>query len=134
MRDPAVSEALEKGGIVDITTYGRRSGEARRIEIVCFAVEGRLYITGLPGRRGWYANVTADPRMTLHLKRGVTADLPARARPVTDPAERRRVLEHATAAWGRSHQIEAFVASSPLIDVLLDDGARDGTGEAAPAA
>ena len=38
--------ALHEGGIIDITTTGRTSGEPRRIEIVFFDVDGRVYITG----------------------------------------------------------------------------------------
>ena len=77
----------------------------------------------MPGRRGWLANLGADPRMTFHLKRGVTADLPATARIVTDDAERRRLLEHITAVWGRQAQLDVFVARAPLIEVRFDDPA-----------
>ena len=48
---------------IDITTYGARSGEPRRIEIWFHYVEGRWYLTGSPGRRDWYANLRADPRL-----------------------------------------------------------------------
>lgn len=51
----------------------------------------RTYISGLPGSRGWYANVVADPEFVFHLKETAHVDLPARARPMTDPGERRRV-------------------------------------------
>lgn len=117
----AITAALREGGIVDITTRGRRSGEPRRIEIVSFNVDGRVYISGLPGRRGWLANLAADPRMVFHLKRGPRADLPARARIIRDEAERRPVLERVTEAWTRQSQLEAFVAGSPLIEVVFDD-------------
>ena len=33
MLDPKVQEALEKDLIIDITTTGRKSGDARRLEI-----------------------------------------------------------------------------------------------------
>lgn len=116
-----IATALRRGGIIDITTTGRHSGRPRRIEIVFFNVGDRVYITGLPGRRAWLANLRADPRLTLHLKQGVVADLPASARIVTDEAERRPVMERVTEAWGRQSQLEAFVAGSPLIEVILDD-------------
>ena len=77
----------------------------------------------MPGRRGWLANLDADPRLTFHLKRGVQADLPATARIVTDEAERRALLEHITGVWGRQAQLESFVARAPLIEVLFDDPA-----------
>jgi deazaflavin-dependent oxidoreductase (nitroreductase family) len=120
MTDDPIAAALRQGGIIDITTTGRTSGEPRRIEIVFFNVHGRLYITGLPGSRAWLANLKADPGMTLHLKRGLTADLAATAREVTDEAERRAVATAACRAWKRDDQVEAFVAGSPMIEVVLD--------------
>ncbi len=46
----------------------------------------------MPGRRGWAANLEAEPAFTFHLKNGVEADLPARATQVVDEAERRRIM------------------------------------------
>ena len=67
---------------IDITTTGARTGEPRRIETWFYRVQDRLYLTGLPGRRGWYANLRAQAGFTFHLKHGVTADLQARATPI----------------------------------------------------
>ena len=117
-----VAHALAQGGIIDITTTGRSSGQPRRIEIVFFNVDGRVYITGLPGTRGWLANLKADPRLTFHLKRGPVADLPGTARIVTEEAERRSVVDTACRAWNRPNQVEAFAAGSPVIEVLFEDG------------
>ena len=36
---------------IDLTTFGRRSGLPRRIEIWWFQVDDRFVITGTPGRR-----------------------------------------------------------------------------------
>jgi deazaflavin-dependent oxidoreductase (nitroreductase family) len=118
-----ITAALRQGGIIDMTTTGRTSGRPRRIEIAFFHVDGGVYISGLPGKRGWMANLRADPRLTVHLKDGLDADLPATARFVTDEAERRAVLEHVCETWGRQHQLEAFVAGSPLIEVVFEDRA-----------
>jgi deazaflavin-dependent oxidoreductase (nitroreductase family) len=116
-----ISAALQQGGIIDITTTGRQSGQPRRIEIVFFSFDDRVYISGMPGRRAWLANLAADPRLVFHLKRGVAADLPATARIITDPAERRPIIERVCATWNRLDQVEAFVAASPLIEVTFDD-------------
>ena len=121
MTEPDIVEALGRGGIIDITTTGRRSGRPRRIEIVFFNVGGRVYITGTPGTRAWLANLKADPHLTFHLKRGPMADLPATARIVTDQAERRAVAEAACRAWNRPGQVDAFVAGSPVVEVLFDE-------------
>jgi deazaflavin-dependent oxidoreductase (nitroreductase family) len=94
--DDAVVRALAIGPdsstaerTIDITTLGRRSGIPRRIEVWFHRVDGRWYITGVPGPRSWYANVRAHPQFIVHLKHGVTADLPATAVPVDEPTRRR---------------------------------------------
>jgi len=93
--DDTIRSALAHNGTIDITTTGRRSGLPRRIEIVYHVIDGRIYISGQPRtdrKRAWLGNLEAEPRFTVHLKRGVTADLPATARVITDEAERRAVL------------------------------------------
>ena len=118
----AIRAALSRGGIVDLTTTGRRTHQPRRIEIVVHAIDGRLVISGMPRRekRAWVANIEADPRVTIHLKRGVVADLAGTARIVTDDHERRELLAHVARAWGRS-DLEVMVQHSPLIEVVLDE-------------
>lgn len=118
--DPDVWRALGHGHTIDITTTGRHSGEPRRVEIVFFSFGGRLYISGIPNprrERAWLHNLRADPRLTFHLKQFVQADLPATAREITDPAERREVLEKVARVWRRD--VEAMVESSPLIEVVI---------------
>lgn len=120
--DDSIRHALERGGVIDITTTGRRSGEPRRIEIVFHVIGGCLYISGMPNaqrRRSWLANLEANPGFTFHLKRGVAADLSATARIVSDEGERRAVLSHVARAWNRT-DVEAMVAHSPLIEVTIE--------------
>jgi deazaflavin-dependent oxidoreductase (nitroreductase family) len=122
--DPAIRRAIEGGLTCDITTYGRRSGAPRRLEIWYFVVEGRVYITGTPGPRDWYANLGVDQRMIFHVKQGVRADLPARARLIEEPVERRRLMAAVMAqnSWFRTQpfSLDDWVAGSPLIEVLFD--------------
>jgi deazaflavin-dependent oxidoreductase (nitroreductase family) len=84
-----VRTALAEDQVIDITTNGRQSGRPRRIEIGFHNLDGRIFVTGTPGPRSWYANLLANPDLTFHLKRSTKADLPARARAITDEAERR---------------------------------------------
>jgi deazaflavin-dependent oxidoreductase (nitroreductase family) len=124
MDDP-IRTALSHGGRIDITTTGRATGLPRRIEIVFHRIDGRMWISGQPSprRRSWLANLADDPRMTFHLKGPIAvADLPATARIVDDPAERRTVLERVAQAWNRT-DVDLMVAQSPLIEVILDDRA-----------
>ena len=115
--DRSIQEALQRGGIIDITTIGRKSGRPHRIEIAFHNLDDKVYISGLPGRRDWYANLSANPEFTFHLKRRVKADLPARARPVQEQGVRRDILAQITRVWGRERQLERFVAESPLVEV-----------------
>jgi hypothetical protein len=71
-------------------------------------------------KRAWLANIEANPRVTVHLKRDVVADLPGEARVVTDESERRALLGHVARAWGRD-DLEVMVRYSPLIEIVLDD-------------
>ncbi len=87
--DEAVKQALERDRTIDITTRGKKTGQPRRKEIWFHNLDGRLYITGTPGQRDWYANMVAMPEFTLHLKQSVRVDLPARATPILDQASRR---------------------------------------------
>jgi deazaflavin-dependent oxidoreductase (nitroreductase family) len=93
MMDPSTRNALDAGGIADITTTGRKSGQPRRIEIYFHQFDGGYYLTGRPGRRrDWQANIESNPEFTLHLKRGVNADIPVVGEPEPDPVKRRAIL------------------------------------------
>ena len=117
--DDAVRQALEVDRYVDITTTGRRTGEARRIEIWHHLVDGAVYLTSMPGRRGWYANMLANPAMTFHVKGSIQRDIPSTAVPVTDPNAKREIFARIKAAEERmAHlDVERWVTESPLVRV-----------------
>jgi len=69
--------------------------------------------------RDWYANLQATPGFTFHLKNSVHADLSARARAITEPAERRAVLVPILERLGRGEQLAEWLARSPLVEVEL---------------
>lgn len=119
--DPAAAAALAKDLVIDITTTGRGSGEPRRIEIWYHVVDERYYITGRPGPRSWYANLLAEPRLTFHLKESAQADLPATARVVTDPEEKRRVFLGAPklGEYVDEGNVREWVEGSPLVEVVF---------------
>jgi deazaflavin-dependent oxidoreductase (nitroreductase family) len=135
--DPAIQRFLAIGPessraerTVDITTIGRRSGQARRVEVWFHRVEGRWYITGMPAPpRSWYANLRANPRFVFHLKHGVSADLPATATPV-DEDTRRRVITQILGLQDRTdlqvrvtqrQDLAQWLAHAPLVEVVFDD-------------
>jgi deazaflavin-dependent oxidoreductase (nitroreductase family) len=124
--DTETQGALDRGGVIDITTIGARSGTPRRIEINFVQLDGRYYITGRPGRkRDWLANLKANPAFTIHLKHEVKADLPAAAVPITDDDERADVLYRIlTESWENEaakadHLLPRWVAGAPLVEFTL---------------
>ena len=120
--DTAIAAALHQSRVIDLTTTGRHTGEARRIEIFLHSLDGRLVISGMPnpGRtRAWIHNVAANPAVTLHLKRGVVADVPGTARVVTDPAERAELLAGVARNWNRT-DLDVMQQHSPLIVVSVE--------------
>lgn len=124
--DEALASALAAGGIVDITTIGRKSGAPRRIEIAFHQFDGEYFITGRPGfPRDWLANLIANPAFTLHLKRGVASDLPAVATPIDDAGERAEILYRIlTESWGTAPNdaranLDRWVRGAPLVRFQL---------------
>ena len=118
--DEAVWRALENDLVIDITTTGRKTGRPRRKEIWFHNVAGQLYLTGSPGRRGWYANLRANPEFTFHLKRTTRVDLPARATPILDKARRREILQKIHQRFeGRRWNLDAWVEGSTLVQVEI---------------
>ena len=123
--DKTTRTALDHSQVIDLTTTGRRTGQLRRIEIFLHNHDGLLFITGMPRAdrtRDWIHNIGADPRLVVHLKQSVVADLPATARVITDPDERRPLIETAAKRWGRT-DVTNMIQHSPLI-VLTVNGDR----------
>ena len=112
-----VLRALREDQTIDITTTGRKTGRLRRIEIWFHNVDDRIFITGLPGKRDWYANMLANPHFIFHLKNTVHADLPAKAIPVVDETQRREILGRIILTLDAPQDFEAWVADSPLVEV-----------------
>jgi deazaflavin-dependent oxidoreductase (nitroreductase family) len=120
--DEDVRSALHHSQVIDMTTTGRRTGRKRRIEIFLHDDDGLLFITGMPRAdrtRDWIRNIETDPRIVIHLKKTVLADLPAKARIVTSVSERRPLIEAAARRWGRT-DIPRMMQHSPLIVVRVD--------------
>ena len=119
--DDSTHDALARSQLIDMTTTGRRTGQPRRIEIALHAIDGRLYISGMPRtdrKRAWILNLERDPRLTIRLKQTTNAEVPATARIIDDPVERRQILELVAARWGRT-DVDVMVAHSPLIELTV---------------
>ncbi len=119
------SNELSIDMVVDITTIGRRSGRARRIEIWCHLLDGQIILAASPGRRSWYANLAANPQVTLHLKHLgdiSNADRQVTARPIVEEAERRdvftRLRAQSTFRQGQGMDVESWVRGSKLAELV----------------
>ena len=100
---------------IDLTTYGRRSGLPRKIEIWWFRVDGRFIITGTPGRRDWLANVKSDPRVIVHVD---SQDINATASVVADADFRRSIFVQRNTSWYRSQdEFDVLVRTAPVIEL-----------------
>ena len=119
MLDDSVRQALQQDTRIEITSTGRKTGEARRIPIALHNVDGRLFIAGPPGRRSWYANLLAHPDLTVHLTQSVGQDVAARASAVTDAASRRQVFTHIQELEERMRErnMEEWIEGSPLVEI-----------------
>ena len=125
--DDAVRTALHRSQVIDLSTTGRRTGRQRRVEIFLHDKDGQLFITGMPRAdrtRDWIHNIRTDPRVVVHLKHRVVADLAATARVVTDAEERRPLIEAAAERWRRT-DIENMLKHSPLIVLTVDGDVSD---------
>ncbi len=120
--------ALAQDRTIDIVTTGARTGLPRRIEIWFHNLDGRFFITGLPGEahnpqvrrpRDWLANLAAHPDFEFHLKESLQAVLPARAILVRDTATRTAVMTAPQTQWYREqgHDLEDLIANAPLVEV-----------------
>lgn len=118
--DENIASALKKDRLIDITTIGKKSGKPSKIEIAFHNFGDKIYISGLPGKRDWYANLVANPDFTFHLKQSAQADISARATPITDAAARKEVLSKVVEKWNRQAELDNFLQNSPLVQVQLE--------------
>lgn len=110
----------------DLTTTGRRSGRAHEIEIWFGVVDGKMYfISGNGPTADWYRNAMADPAVWVRFGDERHS---GKARPVTDPDERRRVgdLMAAKYQWEGDASIgltyDAWCYDVPVLAVGAWDG------------
>jgi deazaflavin-dependent oxidoreductase (nitroreductase family) len=119
----AIRRAFEEDRLFDITTTGRVSGQPHKIEIwIHYLGEDELYLTGTPRprQRDWLRNIVANPRMTVHLKQSMQADLPATGTPIRDTSDRREILTRLLKNMGRDlSELDQWVAQSPLVRLTL---------------
>ena len=132
-RSAQIDAALAADRTIDIVTTGARTGQPNRIEIWYHHIDGRFFITGIPGEahnpavrrpRDWLANLHAHPQFEFHLKESLQIGLQATARPVNDAQRRRRVLLAPQTQWYREqgHDLQDLLDNAPLVEVTFPPG------------
>jgi len=102
---------------IDLTTFGRKTGLPRRIEIWWFRVDGRFVITGTPGRRDWVANVIHDPRVIIHVD---GHDIDSTASAILDWGFRKTVFTRPETSWYKTQEeLDRLIRTAPMIEVNL---------------
>lgn len=108
-------------GTVELTTTGRRSGRAHRIEIWYVVLDGVVHLVGSPGPRDWLANLRVRPAATVHVRRPTAYDVDVRAAEVTDPAARRALVPRiwAVQPWYRikDGDVQRWVDHAPMVSL-----------------
>ena len=85
---------------IELTTWGRKTGEPRRVIIWIWGDGERLFIRSGQGLgRDWPQNLLARNEAILHL---AGRDIPVRARHVTDPAEARACSHMVVAKYAQT--------------------------------
>lgn len=120
-------EDLASVRTVELTTFGRRTGLPRSIEIWWFHVGGRFIITGTPGRRDWLANVRANPRVVIGVQ---GTQIEATAHEVVDSELRELVFSRNETSWySTQSEFRHLVDKAPMIEVVLAGTTRPGMSE-----
>ncbi|MBV9892535.1 MAG: nitroreductase family deazaflavin-dependent oxidoreductase [Chloroflexi bacterium] len=85
--DPAIVETAAREKEVEITTFGRKTGNASKRIIWITVIGPRIYVrSGVGLGRDWPQNLLANGRAILHVD---GREVPVRARHVTDAEEAR---------------------------------------------
>jgi hypothetical protein len=125
-----IRNALSNDRLIDIITTGAKSGLPRKIEIWFTNIGGRIIICGTPdaegnngprSRRDWLANLKANPDFLFCLKESLNIELPARAFPVVDLEDRRRLMTAPETKWYRDQvdSVEVLIEDSPIVEVFF---------------
>ena len=99
-----VRSAIASDLTIDIVAKVARSGLWRAVEIWYTRIEDRIVICGTPGStafreakyqpRNWLVNMKANPYFWFCLKESIQFCIPAKAKLMTSPHDRRLIMSH----------------------------------------
>ncbi len=106
--------------VLDLTTTGRRSGQARTSHLISIPIGGDLALLGTnfgqPKTPAWVLNLEADPTGTVRYR---DATVPVRARPAT-ASERTEVLARSRGIYGGYEKYAQRITSREVRIFVLE--------------
>ena len=106
---PEILHALSQDELIELTTYGRKTGQPHIIECRFMYAGDKVYVSGFPGKRDWVANIKNNPKALIHIKQSAEAMIQAEGRVVTREKERRSFLVRYMEFWSPINPIEKLV-------------------------
>lgn len=114
---PELLDSLAATRTIDLTTFGRRSGQPSTVEIWWFRINGRFIVTGTPGPRDWLANIRANHNVLIDVN---GRQYEATATEVTDQGLRRQIFTDPDTSWYSSQSgLERLVEVAPMIEIVF---------------
>ena len=115
------SNALQQTDQVELTVTGRVSGREISFPVWFVKENEKFYLLPVRGSDSdWYKNMLKTPRLRL------TADgasVTATAKPITDPARVREVVDKFRATYGRDQVAQYYPKTDVAVDVGLPESA-----------
>ena len=122
-----------------LTTRGRRTGRAHRIEIWFVVHQGAVYfMAGGGDRADWVRNLHRDPAVRLRFGAPEAPEYPARARVVDGAAEGeldgavRRTMAAKYQGWQAGQPLGEWARTALVVEARLDVGGAPDAGPAPP--
>ena len=116
------ANALQQTDQVELTVTGRVTGREFSFPVWFVKEDGKFYLLPVRGSdSAWYKNMLKTPQLRL------TADgasVTATAKPITDPARVREVVDKFRAAYGRDQVAQYYPKTDVAVDVGLPESAR----------
>ena len=116
------AKALQKTNQIELTVTGRVTGREISFPVWFVKESGKFYLLPVRGSDSeWYKNMVKTPRLRL------TADgasVTATAKPITDPAQVRKVVDKFRENYGPDQVAQYY----PKTDVAVDVGLPESVG------
>ena len=109
--------ALKKAEEIELTVTGRISGRKTSRPVWFVEERNKVYLLPVSGSDSeWYKNVLKQPNVTLSTEE---ATYTAKARPITDPAKVREIVDKFRAKYGAGEVEKSYSKFDVAVEVPL---------------